>query len=259
MKAEAFLSRTNPNAAYRLGSFTLGGTFSGDYKIFLTSPPPIVLAERDTTAETVEGYNGDLTYDNGRYKNVVIPYKCAIIPQGEHTLRDAVVDATRLLASTADYRRFEDSFDSAHFRRARIKSCISVESIMEQAGKFEIPFDCKPQRYLKSGEYVRRFSVPGIIHNPTDFTALPIITVYGAGAGTVTVNGTLINILEIDAPIVLDCELQDAYSVANSGALENKNGVVSAPDFPVLSSGDNAVAFTGDITHIEIKPRWWTL
>ena len=78
MIAEAFLTSEDAKAKYRLGSFTFNGLDSGDYGIFLTSPPKFALAERDVTTESVPGRNGDLVNDNGRYKNVLVTYKCAI-------------------------------------------------------------------------------------------------------------------------------------------------------------------------------------
>ena len=37
------------------------------------------------------------------------------------------------------------TYDPDRFREARVQGSYSVESIVEQAGKLEIAFDCKPQ------------------------------------------------------------------------------------------------------------------
>ena len=58
--------------------------------------------------------------------------------------------------------------------------------------------------------------------------------------------------------ITLDCEDMDAYRVAD-GLLVNCNGLIYAPEFPVLQPGENVVSWSGGIDHVEIIPRWWTL
>lgn len=94
----------------------------------------------------------------------------------------------------------------------------------------------------------------GFIYNPTEFTALPLIRVYGTAPGTLTVGNTIVQINAISEYVDIDCELQDAFK----GSI-NCNGNVYAPDFPALSPGGTGINFSGGITKIEIKPRWWTV
>lgn len=94
----------------------------------------------------------------------------------------------------------------------------------------------------------------GCIYNPTEFTALPLIRVYGTAAGTLTVGNTVVKIKSITEYVDLDCELQDAFK-----GITNCNGNVYAPDFPTLPPGGTGISFSGGITKIEIKPRWWTV
>ena len=107
---------------------------------------------------------------------------------------------------------------------------------------------------MKSGEATKTLTGSGTLTNITKFDALPIITVYGSGVGTVTVNDTTVSISEIDSYIVLDCELMDAYK-----GTVNKNPYISAVDFPVLKAGVNNISFTGGVTSLDIVPRWWTI
>ena len=241
-----------------LNGFSLGGKCSQDYGLIMTEPPHIVIAEREVETISVVGRSGNLMVDKGRYKNVTIPYKCAIIPEGQ-TLRDAAVSAAELLRPMAGYLRLENTFHPESYRMARISSQISIESIVEQAGRFTVNFDCKPQRFLKSGEFPIAYESAGELFNPTMETALPLITVYGTGPGEVSVGGVTVEIKEIEDQITLDCDLQQAYrQVADSGP-ENYNGKIYAPNFPALQPGTNGISFTGGITKVEIIPRWWTL
>lgn len=242
-----------------MNAFSLGGVRSEDYGIIMTVPPDEVNADRDVEIISVRGRNGDVIVDGGRYNNVEISYSCALIPEDDEDYRKAAIRVASFLRPTAYYQRMENTYDPEHFRLARVASAISAESIAEQAGKFSITWDCKPQLFLKSGECAIDFPEQGNLWNMTEFEALPLITVYGSGAGTVTIGDITVTIKSMDDHLVLDCELMDAYRVADSGALENKNGSIYAPKFPVLRPGENLISWTGGVERLEIIPRWWTL
>lgn len=241
------------------GSFTFGNANSEAFDIIMTEPPTIAIAERETKTISVSGRSGDLVIDMGRYKNVPITYQCALIPKMSQNLRELAVSALELLNMAAGYQRLENSFQPGYYRMAKISGRISIESIVERAGRFSVEFDCKPQRFLWSGEYALSFEAAGTILNPTGFEALPIIKVSGTDAGEVYINGTTVRIDAITDPIILDCENQNAYSEVEGSVAVNQNGNIYAPQFPTLSPGNNSVAFTGGITKLEITPRWWTL
>lgn len=88
--------------------------------------------------------------------------------------------------------------------------------------------------------------------------ALPIIKVYGAGDGTVTVGDITVQLFGLEDTITLDCEMQNAYR-ENGGVLENMNLHIYAPEFPNLPPGNCAVSWSGGVKRLEIIPRWWTV
>lgn len=240
-----------------INRFILAGFDSEEFGIIITAPPPEIFAERDVESICISGRSGDLIRDNGRYKNVTLRLECAIIPSDSESLRDAAIHAMPVLNPIAEYQRMETTYDPDHFRMARVAKDVSVESIVEQAGTFELQFDCKPQRFLKSGEFAQKIDSPTILCND-GMTAAPIIKVYGTGDGTVTVGGNTVQLLGMEDSITLDCEMQNAYREVD-GLLENMNLHIFAPDFPVLLPGTNEVHWTGGVQWLEITPRWWTL
>lgn len=240
-----------------INSFMLDGYCSADYGIIMTEPPSEVIAEREIDKISVAGRSGDLVIDSGRYKNVSISYKCAILPDYGQTLRDATTAAVSLLMQTAAYMRLENTYHPEFFRMARITSEISFESIAEQAGLFTIGFDCKPQRFLKSGDSPQFISRPTTLYND-GMPAQPIIKVHGTGDGTVTVGDITVQLFGLEDTITLDCEMQNAYR-ETGGVLENMNLHIYAPEFPNLPPGNCAVSWSGGVERLEIIPRWWTV
>lgn len=240
------------------GEFVLGGVSSKIFNIIVTEPPSHVFAEREYENVKVPGRSGDLTIDSGRYKNTKVPYKCVFVPERGQNLRDLVMSAQTLLGPTAGYRRLENSFVSDRYYMARIKGDVSVESIVERAGIFTVNFDCDPRAFLLSGESPVTFTGSGTINNPTAYDSQPLILVTGTAAGTVSVNGTTVEIKSLSGTLYLDCENENAYALS-AGTPINKNSTIYAPSFPVLSPGSNGVKFTGGITSMQIIPRWWEL
>lgn len=231
--------------------FIYNGVNSLDYGVWFVSPETEVTPERDIVMTAIPGRSGDLLDDSRRWNNVEIVYRVAIVSD---FLRN-YSDLYNHLLSGAGYYRLEDSIRPNEFRLATVIAPIEPEtSSYHQTGEFDITFYCKPQRYLKSGETSIAFLKPGTIRNPTLFPAAPLIEVHGNGSGTVSISGQTVTINSITDTLMLDCDLQNAYNKDG-----NQNLHISAPEFPLLKPGENTVSFTGGVTDISIKPRWWKL
>ena len=90
------------------------------------------------------------------------------------------------LVSRHSYKRLTDTYNPEEFRMGLYKSGLAVTPAgYVNAGEFDIEFDCKPQRWLVSGETAQTFTVTGTITNPTLFPARPLLAVTGAGILTV--------------------------------------------------------------------------
>ena len=236
-----------------MNTFTFDGINSGQFNIYCSNGGTYDAAERDITFLSVPGRNGDLTVDNGRYKNTPVKFPCFVskqFAQNAAQIRDWLVGAQ-------GYRRLEDDAHPDEFRLARYVGGVNFSPrYTDKEAELEIKFSCKPQRFLKSGESAHSYSTStgSIAANPTPHNAKPLIIVYGSGAGSVTIAGATIKINDIKSAITIDCETQNAYSGAT-----NRNGDIVASTFPELPSGSAAYSFSGGVTRIEIIPRWWTV
>lgn len=238
-----------------LGTLTVAGHSFNAYGLFATDAGIYNAPEPDVNAMPIAGANGDLLIPNNRYKNISVRYPCVILSQ----LASNLDTIKAYLLSDPDYVRIEDSFDTTHFRKGRFIGGTEVTPTMDgTAGAFELEFDCKPQRFLKSGETVVSRTSAGSISNPTMFAAKPLIKVTGSGNVTLTVGTYTVAISGISSYINLDCEDQDAYKTASENQ-NNKVTITAGDSFPVLVPGSNAISWTGSVTKVEITPRWWTL
>lgn len=234
-----------------MGVIIFNNKSSADCRIQVAHPPGYAYPERDYTITHIPGRNGDIIQDNGCYKNVERTYEVSFDAPNEDfaTYANSV---SAWLHSTTGYARLEDSYEPDYYRMAVYQESNIFENLYNQAGTATIVFECKPQRFLKTGENTITINNSLTIMNPTGFEAYPLFKVSGT-SGVLTINGDSITLSSIDEFVMLDCELQDAYKES-----VNKNSTISGT-FPVLKSGSNTISWTGDISSVTMKPRWWTI
>lgn len=237
--------------------------------ILVEHQPKYKYPEREYEVTHIPGRNGDLVIDRGSYMNVQREYELAFGDEVEGHYTQMANDLSRWLHSGKGYLRLEDTYEPDYYRLAMYKEEGDIENILHSAGRITINFECKPQRYLKSGDNVLTYtSSQQIILNPTNYTARPKIKVYGSGEGVIgftpiTDNGTVesnITISNIDGYVIIDSELYDCYKESDAGNI-NKNGTIlfNRGSFPELGAGNTRLTFTGGITKVEVTPRWWTI
>ena len=216
-----------------------------DHSRSYTSP------ERSTAKVQVPGRNGDIIIDDGSYNNVTLKYKCAIMAGFKKRYEEML----NFLYKDSAYHRLEDTTHPDFYRVAAINAAPEYETTgNHRSGNFTLSFDCKPQKFLKSGERKKILTSAGSLRNPTAYKAKPIITVKGSGAVTLTVGAYNVAIANLTSAITIDCEQQDCYWNGT-----NLNNGVTLDDFPVLLPGTNSVSWSGSVTSVEIIPHFWEL
>ena len=248
---------------------TFGNKSLKDFGIYISGNGTYNAPERDRKTVAIPGRNGDLTIDNGRYKNVNVKYPAFIVSDFDvnmEGLRD-------YLLSITGYARLEDTYHPDEFRMARYNNGLNNVKMVDSliAGQFDLSFDCKPQRFLKDGERVRYLGEAwndgnsATIINPTMQNALPLLQISDQGPGTiVTINGVT---LTIDHPtssdVFVDCEAQECY--LGNGTNWNSHMTISGDEFPQLIPGENVIGWenrdTSSVSDAKSKlwitPRWW--
>lgn len=229
--------------------FEYGGKRSCDFGIYISGSGTFNFPERDCEMIEVPGRSGDLIIDNGRFKNIMVTY-----PAYVRTKFKEYTDVARMwLMQNTSYQRLEDSYNPEMYRMARFAGPMDFDMrALNHSGEFEMVFDCKPQRFLKSGEYAISATTTLTLYNPTLFEALPLIRVYGTD-GSLYVGNNVIQITSIDGYVDIDSDTQNAYKGST-----NCNGNIVLEDFPVLGAGQTTITVEGNITSFEVIPRWWT-
>lgn len=234
-------------------SLTFDGENSLDYGIYISGEGVYDAPRRAVEMVTIPGRNGTLAIDQGRFENIDVKYAAGAFGSTQAEYAGRMRAFRNMLASRHDYVRLEDDYHPDEFRLGLYKSGLEVKTVsMSRAGEFDIIFDCKPQRFLKSGENVYTRTASGSINNPTLFEARPLLVV--TGTGNLTVNGVQIAISA--TPTTIDCEAMEAYNGTTS---RNSDIVLTPNKFPILKPGNNTITLGSGITKVEITPRWWRI
>ncbi len=132
-----------------LNSLTYNGTKSTDLGIFVTGSGSFDAAEMDAEKYEIPGRNGDLILSKNRYKNITVTYP-AFVPR---SFKTDVQNIRNWMRSTKTYARLEDTYDMAHYRLGLASGIQSFEPAnRNDASNFQLSFDCRPERFLKTGE-----------------------------------------------------------------------------------------------------------
>ena len=232
-------------------TFYLDGIDARSVGIRLQAPIEFSEAVPIVEAQTIPGRNGDLIFYTGSYENRSGSASCFCL---QKDVGKAVSSAGRFLMGKKGYRRLETSDDPDHYWMARVENSPQIAMRLRTLAPFEIGFDCKPQRFAKSGENSVVFTENGSLFNQYGQIALPFITLYGQGAGRLTIGDCVVEVKALYGILYLDSDTQNAY---NDNGNQNLN--INAPIFPVLGDGEIPISFSGGIERVEIMPRWWEL
>lgn len=225
-----------------------------DFGLYVTEKGSYKGASRDITYTSVPGRSGDLITDNGRYKNISIPYKMALLNATEREFAEIAHQIKGWLLAEAGYFRLWDSYDSKYFRLASFSEEADIEQELRDLGSLALTFDCKPFKYSIEGQKAVTFTAAGDLYNAEFFASLPYIKITGAGAVTLYINNEAFSFSDIGGYIELDSEIMNTYK-----GISPQNDKMTSSAFPSLAPGRNSISWVGAVEKVEIVPRWCCL
>lgn len=246
--------------------FNFNSKDSRDVGIIVKRKNSLDIPERDLEYVPVPGRNGDLIFDNGRWKNIPVDYDCRIFSPGavEGLNENLPMTYTRhdlsdMLHGDATYYRLFDSYDPDYFRLASYAGGINFDELAHvSVMDCKVSFNCKPLRYRWDGlqtitrTYNGSSSLDYII-NPEKLPSKPIIRMYATTDNAqvaVSIADENIIVNNVDGYVEYDAETQNCYK----GATNMNNNCFAT--FEQLKPGINTVTVLTNIAKIEVVPRW---
>ncbi|WMI81950.1 distal tail protein Dit [Anaerotignum sp. MB30-C6] len=226
--------------------FIFKGKNSRDFGILISEMPDIVKPQRREQEVTIPGRSGVLTIDENAYESYTLSIACG--KRGTERLGEIVA----WLDGSGDLTL---STEPDKVYRARISNAISISDVIYLYNSFLVQFKVFPFKYslnaVRSHADNLVLTVPTSIKNKGSVYSEPTITIHGAGNITLIINGTNYGLLGVAEYITINSEMMEVYK-----GKVNCNNKFSALDFPRLEVGMNTISWTGNVTKIEVEPKW---
>lgn len=138
---------------------------SSDFNVFIAGDGAYNSPARRGEMITIPGRNGTLFLEEDAFENIEVRYPAFIGESDETEFRNILRNYRSALSSKKTYKRLTDTYHPDEYRLGVFHSGVETSpELYTTAGQFTLIFDCKPQRFLLSGEQPFVFNTPrGVI------------------------------------------------------------------------------------------------
>lgn len=221
-------------------AYFIFNNISSENYFMVNKLPPITKAAKDIEKKEHDGRDGFLTMDKGTYRGTVKPVECTIFNLDDIDFICSWLDGSADVIFSNEPNRIY---------KATIINQIDFKKIAVEFHTLLIQFDCQPHKYSMENEIIT-LEAPGTIFNSGSVISKPVIKLYGTGDITLTINGNIINLTNVDEFVEIDSNLGDALK-----GLVYKNSDMDG-EFPELVPKFNDISWTGLVTKLEITPNF---
>lgn len=229
-------------------TLTFGSVTSSTYNIYISGEGVFNAPKRDTKIVTIPGRNGEFAQDQGRFENITVTYPAFYQATSLSSFAQNLANFRAAMCSQIGYQRLTDTINNTEYRMALFVDGINfVPAKDDTFATFDLVFNCKPQRWLTSGETAVAVANNGAITNPTLFATRPLLAVKGYGAATmngypITLNNTVLGEVTLLEPFGGNpSTLTTAY---NTGLVNTGDAITVASGSEVLISLNAASGYS---------------
>lgn len=204
------------------------------------------IGRRKKAKEQVERFpvpyrNGDLIIHSNRYES----YN----RQMEFTSLEPLEIAS-ILEWLDGYGKLKTDMDEGGFFLASVIDEVEQFSNGPMLNDLKVDFSVDPFFYLDSGDYMIPITAPTTLLNLGTIESEPLITIYGSGDVRLNVNSQFVSLQGIEQSLTMDTRNKVCYrDTLNMG--KKMTG-----EYIRMDKGKNSISWTGNVTKIEILPRW---
>ena len=199
----------------------------------------------------VKGRNGDLIIDNGNYENFTLEIECYLDARNSN-LNTISKEFKKWLLSDLKYKKLILGTDRDYYYEAICVNKIDISEVVKNFGECLIVFNCKPLKREIFGDSKITLTQSSTLYN-NGLASNPYIRVVGSGDITININNQKLILKAVEGYIEVDAELYNCFK----GDVNQNNKMYS--DFPILEEGQNDISWEGNVTRLEILPRWVVL
>lgn len=232
--------------------FNYRGKSSRDFCLKIKEINNLSSPSRALEIHEVLGRNGELIIDQGNYTNFHLQIQCFVDGRPERngkelSLAQLADELKSWLQTSFQYSPIQIEGEDFYYE-GYCDNSLDIKELFVNFGEVLLTFNCKPYRKKDSDKITITQNNTTITNEHMD--SEPYIKVYGSGDATLLIGSQEIKLVNIENYIEIDSELMNCFK----DNVNQNNRMIG--DFPVLKTGDNSVAWSGNVTKIEIEPRW---
>lgn len=199
--------------------------------------------------ETIEIDGGEALTKVKRFKDIPFKFDFAYFADPEEYLMKKSRIDNWLLNSIGKYLIYSlDEFTAYKVKQVSIDSTTTTSRIMRH---FSVTFTCQGLKYMTSGLETKTITSSGItLNNFGSYESKPLLKIYGSGNISVSIGSNTFAINNVSSYVNVDSEIKECYKDATN------KGRDMTGDWPVLPIGSSLISWAGNITKVEITPRW---
>ena len=208
--------------------------------------------EADVEFVEVLGRDGEVAIDNNRLKSVNFSIPIRLKPPRSKDINQVATEISNWLKEEIGWfpLRFSGSPDYEYI--AIQYEQFDIQETLKQYGKTVITFKLKPYKRKINTEIIE-VSNGMSITNQESKSSKPLIRIYGTGDITIKNNDKdWIRLKAVDEQITIDSELMTVYRDTRP----QYEKMIDLGAFPILNTGNNVISWTGNVTRMELEPRW---
>ena len=190
---------------------------------------------------TVPYRNGELVIHSGKYDSYERPMLFTL------TNLETLSDIYEWLEG---YGELRTDMDEGGYFNASVLGEINLTPDGPVLNELAVNFLVEPFFYLDSGNELIELTGLTELQNEGNVESEPVITVYGVGDVDLTVNSQSVLLRGIEESITMDTKLSMCYK-SNTNQGRKMKG-----DYIRLEKGNNTISWNGNVTKVEIIPRW---
>lgn len=234
--------------------FEYNGKNSLDFHMTIINEISFPSPEADVEFVEILGRDGELAIDNKRLKGVSfsIPIRLKLPP--DKTIEQVSTDISNWLKNDIGWHPLLFSGSPDYEYIALFHEQFNVTETLRTYGKTVLTFKLKPYKRRRQNKPITLTSGQTLI-NLENRASKPLVKITGNGNITLKNNGTDWLVLEnVDGSIAVDSESMSVYKGNSSHFSKMKSHLT--PLFPLMYLGENTITWTGNVTKVEITPRW---
>lgn len=243
------------------GWFKIGNHWSEEFQMYLSGRPEKKKAQRIFSLDEISGVNKLVPSDKGYYTNAEQTLNCFYISPTLDSLQYIEDLITEALDTRGQYVDFIPYYDPAY-----VYSVVVINEPVFQGDasglrgvNFSFDASFAPFKKRVGGFKTITLTQATRLFNPEKYFSEPKIKIYGSGDISLYINGRETKIINVENVVEIDSDpdVMEVYK-EESGILINQHQKFIRQSFPLLDGGWNDISWKGNVSKIEIDPRWQT-